>query len=168
MNLKSFRSMFRPHGYFLVEHRNKAGKLIGVYRVPNGIVDVGMNHILDTEFVAGSQSSTWYIGLVDNSGWTAFADADTMSSHAGWSVSTVYSQATRPQWTVGAAAARQVTNASTVDFSINGAATLKGIFVVDDNVKGGTAGTLWATAAFSSTVSVQSGDTLKITYTVSG
>lgn len=160
--------MFRPHGHFLIEHRNKAGKLIGVYRVPNGIVDVGMNHILDTEFVAGSQSSTWYIGLVDNSGFTGFSDSDTMSSHSGWSESTAYSQATRPQWTVGSASSRQVTNASTVDFSINASATLKGIFVVDNNTKSGTSGTLWATAAFSSTVSVSSGDTLKITYTVSG
>lgn len=164
----NFISMVRIHGYFLVEHRNKAGKLIGIYRVPNGIVDVGMNHILETEFHAGSQSSTWYTGLVDNGGWTAFADADTMGSHAGWSESTAYSQGTRPQWTMGAAAARQITNASTVDFSINGSATLKGIFITDNNTKGGSAGVLWATAAFSSTVSVQSGDTLKITYTVSG
>lgn len=164
----NFISKFQPRGMYLVEHRNKAGKLIGVYRVPNGIVDEGMEMILDTMFFAGSQSSTWYIGLVDNSGFTAFADADTMSSHAGWSESTVYSQATRPQWTVGAASSRQSTNASTVDFSINGSATLKGIFITDNNVKSGTSGNLWSTAAFSSTVSVSSGDTLKITYTVSG
>lgn len=164
----NFRSMFRPHGYFLVEHRNKIGKLIGVYRVPNGIVDVGMNMILETMFHAGGQSSTWYVGLVDNDGFTGFNDADTMGSHAGWSLSTAYTQDPRPQWTCGAASGRQITNASTVDFGINAGATLKGIFVTDNNTKGGTAGTLWATAAFSSTVSVQSGDTLKITYTVSG
>jgi hypothetical protein len=155
-------------GRFLIEHRNEAGKLIGVYRVPNGIVDVGLNKILDDMFNAGSQSSLWYIGLVDNSGWTAFAAGDTMGSHTGWTESTVYTAGTRPQWTVGAAASRQVTNASTVDFAINGTATLKGIFVVDDNTKSGTSGTLWATAAFSSTIGVSSGDTLKVTYTVSG
>lgn len=159
---------FRPRGLFVIEHRNKDGRLIGLYRVPNGIVDVGMNHILETEFHGGSQVSTWYIGLVDNSGFTAFSDSDTMSSHSGWSESTVYSQSTRPQWTCGAATSRQITNASTVDFSINGSATLKGIFITSDNTKSGTSGTLWATAAFSSTVSVQNGDTLKITYTVSG
>jgi len=164
----NFASILRVKGFFLVEHRNKAGKLIGIYRVPNGIVDVGMNHILETEFHAGTPVTTWYIGLVDNSGWTAFAAGDTMGSHAGWSESTVYSAGTRPQWTMGAAAARQITNAATVDFSINGSATLKGIFITSDNTKSGSAGTLWATAAFSSTVSVQSGDTLKITYTVSG
>jgi hypothetical protein len=164
----NFISKFQPRGMYLVEHRNEDDKLIGVYRVPNGIVDEGMEMILDTMFFAGSQSSTWYVGLVDNSGWTSFNDADTMGSHAGWSESTVFSQGTRPQWTVGAAASRQSTNASTVDFSINGSATLKGIFISDDNVKSGTSGSLWSTAAFSSTVSVSSGDTLKITYTVSG
>lgn len=163
-----FGSTFRPHGCFLIEHRNKAGKLIGVYRVPNGIVDVGMNHILDVEFVAASQSTTWYIGLVDNAGWTNFLDTDTMASHSTWSEATTIYTGTRPQWTVGSASSRQVTNASTVDFSITGSATLKGIFIVNENTRGGTSGTLWATAAFSSTVSVQSSDTLKITYTVSG
>ena len=161
-------SEMRLRGRFLIEHRNKAGKLIGIYRVPNGIVDVGLDKILDDMFNAGSQSSLWYLGLVDNAGWTAFDDADTMLSHAGWTESTVYTAGTRPQWTVGAASSRQVTNASTVDFAINGAATLKGIFVVDENTKGGTTGTLWATAAFSSTIVVASADTLKVTYTVSG
>lgn len=162
------KNELRLRGRFLIEHRNEAGKLIGLYRVPNGIVDVGLNKILDDMFNAGGQSSLWYLSLADNAGWTAFDDADTMGSHAGWAESTAYSAGTRPQWTVGAAAARQVTNASTVDFAINGTATLKGVFVVDENTKGGTSGTLWATAAFSSTISVTSGDTLKVTYTVSG
>jgi hypothetical protein len=161
-------SEIKLRGRFLIEHRNEAGKLIGIYRVPNGIVDEGLDKILDDMFNAGSQSSLWYLGLVDNAGWTSFADADDMGSHAGWTESTVYTAGTRPQWTVGAAAARQVTNASTVDFAINGSATLKGIFVCDDDTKSGTSGTLWATAAFSSTIVVASSDTLKVTYTVSG
>lgn len=162
------KSKLQLRGRFLIEHRNAAGKLIGAYRVPNGIVDVGLDKILDDMFNAGSQSSLWYIALVDNSGWTAFDDADVMGSHAGWTESTVYSAGTRPQWTVGAAASRQVTNASTVDFAINAGAVLKGIILVDENTKGGTSGTLWATAAFSSTITVASADTLKVTYTVSG
>jgi hypothetical protein len=161
-------SEIRLRGRFLIEHRNEAGKLIGVYRVPNGIVDVGLDKILDDMFNGGSQSTLWYTALVDNATWSAFADADVMNSHAGWVESTVYSEGTRPQWTVGAASSRQVTNASTVDFSINDTATLKGIFLVDENTKSGTSGTLWATAAFSSTINVTSGDTLKVTYTVSG
>ncbi len=159
---------FYPHGCFLIKHYNQAGKLIGVYKVPNGIVDVGMNDILDVYFSADSQSTIWYISLVDNAGFSAFNDADTMASHAGWVEGQDYTEGTRPQWTVGSAATRQITNGTTVDFSINATDVLKGIYITDENTKGGATGMLWATAAFSSTVSVSSGDTLKITYTVSG
>lgn len=155
-------------GVYHVEHFNKQGDLIGTYRVPNGIVDEGLNHILETEFNGGTPITTWYIGLVDNSGFTAFANADTMSSHSGWSESAAYSEATRPEWTAGTAAARAITNATTVDFSINASVTLKGIFITSNNTKSGTTGVLWSTAAFASNVTANNGDTLKITYTVTG
>lgn len=155
-------------GHFKVQHFDKDGNLKGTHEFPNGIVDVGMNHILDTQFTGSAGVSPWYIGIVDNASFTAFANADTMSSHTGWIESSAYTEATRQEWTEGAAASRSITNATTVDFSINATVTLKGIFVTSNNVKGGTTGTLWSTAAFASNVSAVNGDTLKITYTVSG
>lgn len=156
-------------GAFKVEHRDADGELKGVYDFPNGIVDEGLDSILDVQFHAVSQITTWYIGLVDNSGWTAFADADTLASHAGWSESTDYTEANRVEWTEGAASSRSMTNAVTCDFSVNANGNMKGIFVSSNNVKStGTTGTLWSTAAFSSVVAVTNGDTLKVTYTVSG
>lgn len=155
-------------GRFRVEHYDRDGNLKATYRVPNGIVDVGLNKILDDMFDGGTQSTTWYIGLVDNSGFSAFANADTMASHSGWSESTAYTETARPEWTAGTPAARSITNASTVDFSINATVTLKGIFIVDNSTKSGTSGVLWSTAAFASNVAAVNGDTLKITYTVSG
>jgi hypothetical protein len=152
-------------GFYFIEHRNKAGKLIGIYRVPNGITDVGMNDLLDVHFGNDTQHALWYIGLIDNSGYSGVDPTDTMSSHAGWTENTDYS-GNRKQWVVGAAAGRSISNGTTADFNITGTATLRGIFVNTDET--GTAGTLWSTALFSSPVSVQNGDTLKITYTVSG
>lgn len=154
-------------GRFNIVHE-RDGEVIGHYDMPNGIVDEGLNHILETEFNAGTPITTWYIGLIDNAAFSALANADVMSSHAGWAENSDYDEATRPEWTAGTAATRQITNASTVDFSINDTNTIKGIFIVSNNTKGGTTGVLWATAAFGSNVSVQNGDTLKITYTVSG
>lgn len=155
------------HNPIQVEHiRN--GEVIAVYDTQNGIVDVGINSLLDVGFGAATQITTWYMGLVDNSGFTAFADGDTMSSHTGWNEFTTYSEATRPQWSPAAASARSISNTTSVDFSINGSGTVKGIFVTSDNVKSGTTGTLWATAAFASNVTVTSGDVLKVTYTISG
>lgn len=159
---------FRPKGKYTIEHFDKNGKLLGKYEVPNGIVDEGLNHILETEFHSGTQITAWYIGLIDNAGFSALDNADVMSSHAGWAESTAYSEATRPAWTAGTAASRAITNASTVNFSINATATIKGIFIASDSTKSGTTGTLWSTAAFGSTVSVGSGDVLKVTYSLSG
>ncbi len=154
-------------GKFHVEHI-RDGKVIGRYAFPNGIVDVGMNSLLDVYFHAASQITTWYISLVNNSGFSAFANADTMASHAGWTELTAYDEANRVEWAEGAAASRAITNATTADFTINATATVKGIFVTSENTKGGATGTLWATAAFTTPVSVVDNDILKITYTVSG
>lgn len=134
----------------------------------NGIVDVGINSLLDVTFRNQTQIASWYMGLVDNVGFSAFAAGDTMGSHAGWAESTAYSEATRPQWSPGAASGRAISNGTAVEFSINGTATIKGIFLTSGSAKSGTTGTLWATAAFTSTVPVTNGDVLKVTYTISG
>jgi hypothetical protein len=154
-------------GKFTAQHiRN--GEVIGEYEFPNGIVDAGLNSILGIMFHSDTQITAWYLGLIDNSGFSALANADVMSSHSGWNEFTTYSQSTRPQWSPGASSSRSITNGTTVDFSITGSGTMKGIFVVNNSTKSGTTGTLWSTAAFGSTVAVQNGDTLKVTYTVSG
>jgi hypothetical protein len=156
-------------GRFVIEHRDIEGNLKGTYEFPNGIVDEGLDHILDTQFTGSAQVGTWYIGLVDNSGWSAFADADTLSSHAGWTESTDYTESNRVEWDEDAASSRSISNSTTADFSINASGNLKGIFVSSNNVKStGNTGTLWSTAAFSSVVATANGDTLKVTYTVSG
>jgi len=152
-------------GKFFVEHRNAAGKLIGLYRIPNGITDDGMAFLLDCMFSTGVQSDPWYIGLIDSAGFVGEADADTMAAHAGWSEFTDYAGA-RKAWTVGAAAGRAASNAATVDFTISAAGDVEGIFVTDQLA--GVLDILWATALFSSSISVAIADVLKITYTVSG
>jgi hypothetical protein len=89
-----------------------------------------------------------------------------MAGHAGRTESVAYSNATRPQWTCGAAATRTITNAVSVDFTINASATLKGLFITSHSLKGGAVGTLWSEGAFSSSVVINSGDLLKVTYTL--
>jgi hypothetical protein len=164
-----FGNQFKPKGHFVVEHRDKFGKLLDIYKMPNGIVNVGKDKILDDMFNDGTQTanSSWYIGLIDNSGYTALAAADTMASHSGWNEFTTYSEANRVAWGSGAASSQSTTNASPATFNITGSATVKGVFVTTNNTKSGSTGTLWATALFSSDVPVSNGDQLKVTYTVS-
>lgn len=153
-------------GKYKVEHI-RDGKVIGVVEGFNIIVNAGKNSLLGIMFHADTQITAWYIGLVDNSGWTAFAAADTAGSHSGWTESTAYSDGTRQAWSVGAASGQAITNGTAATFNINGTATLKGIFVISNSTKGGTTGTLWNGVAFSSTISVTNGDQLKVTYSVS-
>lgn len=156
-------------GRFVVEHRDCDDNLKAVYEFPNGIVDEGIEHLLDVGFHGSSQTGTWYIGLVDNSGFSAFADDDTLSGHGGWSEFTNYTESNRVTWQEDAASSRSISNSTTADFSINASGNLKGIFVSSNNVKStGNTGTLWSTAAFSSVVATANGDTLKVTYTISG
>ncbi len=158
----------KARGRFIVECFDKDGNKKWEEEFPNGIVDEGIEYLLDAGFNGGTQVSTWYMGLVDNAGFTAFDNADTMASHSGWSYFTSYDALTRPEWTAGAAASRAVTNSTTVDFVMSAAGTIRGIFITSDNTKSGTTGTLWSTAAFSSNATVAIDDTLKVTYTVSG
>lgn len=126
----------------------------------NLITTEGLNHILNTQFHAGTQVSTWYIGL---KGTGTVAAADTLGSHAGWSEVTDYS-GNRKEWTEGSASSGSMTNTSSVDFSITGTATIAGAFL--SSVATGTAGTLYGVVDFASSRSVLSGDTLQVTVTV--
>jgi len=163
------KSELKPKGRFIVEHFDKDGNLKGQYDFPNGITNVGKNLLLDVMFSDETPIATasWFIGLIDSSGYSALAAADTMASHAGWNEFTSYTEANRVAWGVGAAASQSITNASPATFNVSGSGTVKGVFVVSNNTKSGTTGTLWATALFSAEVPVSNGDQLKITYTVS-
>lgn len=156
-----------PRGVFGWEVIGKDGKLKRKGTFPNGITNDGLNKLLNVMFVAATQLTAWYAGLISNTSYSALAAGDTMSSHAGWTESVAYSGSTRPQWTAGTSTSKSTTNSSTVDFAINADGTvIKGIFITSDNTKSGTSGTLWSTGLFTGDQTLANGDTLKITYTV--
>ena len=161
-------NMMNLKGKFSLQHLDAAGNLIQEMEFPNGIVDEGLNHILETEFRSGTQISAWYIGLVSSTGFTAFANSDTLASHPGWTEDQNYSEATRPQWVPDAATGRAISNSSTTDFNMNATATVEGIFIASGNTKGGTTGVLWSTAGFASPVNANNGDVIKVTYSLQG
>jgi len=174
----------QPRGRFVVEHFRK-GEKIGQYEFPNGITNEGKNKLLDVMFHAQSAITTWWLGLIDNSGYSALAAGDTYANidqaGNGWDEFTDYtdpansaSASTRPEWTEGAASGQAITNGSPVVFDITSSGTVKGLFLVGgianaqnkgDHTAGGT---LWATALFGTgDVPVNAEDQLKVTYTVS-
>lgn len=134
----------------------------------NLITNVALNDVLN-EYIRGTtQTTAWYMSLVDNAGFSTFAAGDTAASHAGWSENQSYSQSTRVQWSPGAASSQSITNSSSVNFSITATVTIRGIFIISNSTIGGTTGTLFSEAAFSGgNQSCNNGDTLQATYTLS-
>ncbi len=155
-------------GYFHVECIKADGTTRWVDDTHNAVTNVALDSILNVYLRNTTAIATWYLGLVDNASFSAFAGADTMASHSGWIENQDYTQSTRNAWSPGASSSQTVTNSSTVDFSMNATKTIRGIFLNSANDKGGTTGTLFSTAAFSGgNQAVANGDTLKVTYTVS-
>jgi len=154
-------------GRFIVEHvRN--GKVIGEYDFHNDITNQGKDALLNIMFNGATQIPAWYVGLINNSGYTALAAGDTHASHSGWTESSDYDEATRPAWTEGAASGQVITNAAPVVFTISATVGIRGIFIASIDTKGSTgAATLWATALFSANLPVIDDDVLRITYSVS-
>jgi hypothetical protein len=155
-------------GIFTVRCFTPCGRLRWQDIAPNMIVSGGLDLTLNSTLRGQSQIATWYMGLVDNAGFTNFATGDTMLSHPGWAESTAYNLATRPVWTAGPPASNTVVNGTTSDFVMSAPGTMRGMFIVSLSDKGGTDGTLFSEAAYSQgNQNVGTGDTLKCTYQVS-
>lgn len=151
-------------GEFVFTARNADGTVAWQERFANAPTTAGLNAMLSVTFAGGSQTGTWYFGLVNNSGFSAFAASDTMSSHSGWTELTDYSESVRQEWAEGTPASGILGTTTVATFTINATVTIKGAFVTSSSTKSGTSGTLWATGAFSSNQSLTSGQTLQVTY----
>ena len=161
----------RGGGVFLVECYDKEGNLKWKEDSKNLVMNVGLKDMNDKYFSGSSYTATWYLGLITGpAASTTIAAVDTMSSHAGWTEDTSYSQGNRPTCTFGAATTADPSvisnSASVAVFSINGTTTIAGAFLTSNNTKGGTTGILFSASDFQSPGdrAVVSGDTLNVTY----
>lgn len=168
-------------GRYVVEHW-RDGKRFNEYHFCNGITNEGKNKLLDVMFHGVTAITTWFMGLIDNSGYTALAATDTYDdinqAGNGWDEFTNYTESAsavnRSTWAEDAASGQSITNSTVSVFDITGTGTVKGLFLggglANAELKSDhdPSGTLWATALFGSgDVAVQNGDQLKVTYTVS-
>ena len=160
-------------GKYVVECFDKDGNLKWVAETPNLVVNVGLQYMAGVALTSTAQSTTWYLGLYGAASSNNPAAGDTMATHGGWTEVTDYSEANRPTASFAAATNANpsvVTNtASKAVFSINATTTVGGAFLVNNNTKGGSTGTLFSAADFQSPGdrSVVSGDILNVTYTFS-
>jgi len=134
--------------------------------IENLVVTVGKANLLNVYLASGTQTTTWCLGLVDGASAPTYALGDTMSSHAGWTESVAYSNATRPIGAFTTTATSSISTSATT-FTINATATIAGAFLTTNNTKSGTTGTLYSAGSFATSRAVIAYDSLLVTYTAS-
>ena len=158
------KEAMRLGGVFKFEHV-RDGKVIDVWEDHNLVVTEGLNSILDVVLHGSSQITTWYVGLFEGN-YTPVAGLTAATVTSASTESTAYDETTRVQYVEAAASAGSTTNsASKATFTINATKTMYGAFLISENTKSGTSGTLLACTKFATARSVVSADQLLVTYT---
>ena len=156
-------------GFYEVECIGADGQVKWTDTIKNLVVTVGRNDLLDKYFAGTTYTAAWYMGLVDNTSFTAYAAGDTLASHSGWLEFLSYSGSNRITvgWNAASAGSKATTSTS---FSISGSGTVLGALMCTTQAKGtasnGGAGVLYSAGSFTGgSRAVVSGDTLLVTYT---
>lgn len=131
----------------------------------NLITTEGLNAILSTMFNAGPQSSAWYMGLIANSGFDEILVTDTAAAHAGWDEFLEYLGQRQPLAPLSVAGGIVITT-SPLQFTFTTADTVRGGFVINDQAKTGTTGTLWSATSFGTPRQVKQGASLTVRWTL--
>jgi hypothetical protein len=162
----------RAQGVYKMACYDKDGNLKWEEEFPNLVVNVGLQDMNTQYFNGSSYTAAWYLGLIIGpASSTNFAATDTMSSHAGWTESVSYSNATRPGCSFGSATSANpsvISNTlSPATFNMNASVKIAGAFLTNNSTKGGTTGILFSAADFQAPGDrdVVNGDILTVTYT---
>lgn len=165
----------RLENFYHFEARDRHGNLRWSEDIANLIPDAGANDLLTQYLKGAAYTAAWFVGLIDNTGFTSLQNSDTAAKITtttptggtnSWQENTGYSNANRVTATFGTAAARSISNsASAAVFNINATVVITGGFLASSNVKGGTAGVLYGEGQLSQNRSLFSGDTLTLTVT---
>lgn len=131
----------------------------------NIVVNEGLDHVLDVVLSAGTQDTSWFVGLLAASptplaAWTAteIASNDFVA----------YDEATLQAFTDGGVSSQSVDNSgSPATFTIStNSSSIGGAYLIGTNAKATPAGTLYSAGAFSGgNKAADDGDSLEITCT---
>lgn len=170
------------HGRYKIQcFEYEGGPLLWEDEFDNLVTTAGKNHLLDN-YITGSAFTQVgpYMGLISSVSYSAIAAADTMASHAGW---TEAGSANAPTWSTPASGARNSLSwsaasagakalSAAASFTMSGAGTLKGAFLVLGSgavvTNASTAGTLFSAGLFSGGDQVvSSGNVVTVSYSLS-
>jgi len=151
-------------GQFEVWCYNKHGNLKWYEKSHNLCVDEGLDYLLDV-FLGSETKPTWYCALRDDantpaSDWTASGNGTQYTEFTG------YDEGSRPTYQAGSASNKSIDNeANKATYTINTSGTLTGAYLVTSPNKGTGEGIMYCCSNFSSSRSVEPGDTVQLKYT---
>jgi hypothetical protein len=156
-------------GVFHFKCYDKDGNLKWEDTAKNLVVNTGLQDMNTKYFKGVTYTAAWYIGLVNDSGFSAYAAGDTLASHAGWTETTDYSGGNRATATFGTATTADPSvinnSGSPGAFSITGTVTVRGAFLTNIQDNTNNTGLLFSVSNFTGgNRSVVNGDTLNVTY----
>ena len=157
-------SAVRFGGVFHCEVRDAQGKLRDAFDIHNLVPDTGLNYLLNAGFGLSGASANWYLGLLGN---ITPAANTTMASIAPTYEVTSYDGGVRITYTPnGVTSTQSITNSSSpAVFTMSAdSVTCYGVFLTSSATQGGTSGTLLAAALFSSPKTLDTDETLTVTY----
>ena len=152
-----------PKATFDINCFDLEGNLRWTECVRNLVTTAGKTDLLNQYFSGSAYTATWYAGL-KNLGTAVITD--TMALHPSWTENTSYSNSTRPQMLFSAAAAGVISTSNTPSFTMNASTTIYGMFTTSNSAIGGTSGTLYNVADFSTPRSTLSGDVIIVSVTL--
>ncbi len=153
---------------FLVTCRDKHGNIKWEDDIKNIVTLAGRNNLLDVMFHGGSQTGTWYVGLL-STGPTVGASNTLATGTRLWEEITAYDEATRQAFVEGAASGGSMDNVGnlavfTIDTNSTG---VGGAFIASTGTKDGETGTLYCCGAFTAgDKSLDDDDTISVTVTL--
>ena len=163
-------------GVYTAQCFDKDGNLKWEDTIDNHVATVGQNLMLDTLLEGSAYTVVGpYMGLISSVSWTGTAEADTMTSHAGWTEAGPtnlpdYSGDRKTAvWSSASGGAKALSAALSFTFTSGG--TVKGCFIVTGtgavNTHDSTAGVLLSAGVFTGGDKVvASTDVLNVSYTI--
>lgn len=162
--LLQVRGGIGPAGRFRLISRGWDGRLLGARTFNNGTTDQGVTHLAARMFLGAAAYATWYVGLIDNAGFSELLTTDTHQSHPGWAEYAAVYAGLRVAWAPTAAAGRFMDAANTI-LSVTASGSVRGAILASSPTIGTASGqVLYATGTDTEALAVEAGGTVTVGY----